>query len=121
MGRLVVIVPLKERATERVRELLTAGPPFELADTAFDYHAVHLTPREAVFIFEGRGESATLDLPAENAELWRAAETWSEVIAEKPRVARTAFTWRRADDSEGVSYQSTPGVGDSEGGEIYSP
>ena len=49
MSRLVVVVPLKEGARARARELLEAGPPFELNDTAFDRHDVFLTEREVVF------------------------------------------------------------------------
>jgi hypothetical protein len=121
MVRLVVIVPLKEGKQARVRELLDSGPPFDLEGTAFDRHAVHLTDREAVFVFETQGPSSTLELPGEETELWRAAEAWSECIAEQPRVARTAFAWQRVEGQEGISFEPTPGVGDSEGGEIYSP
>jgi hypothetical protein len=121
MSRLVVIVPLKEGKKERARELLDEGPPFDLEGTAFDRHAVHLTDREAVFMFEGQGPSSTLELPAENVMLWRAAEAWSECIAETPRVARTAFSWERVEGPEGVSFEPTPGAGDSEGGDVYPP
>jgi hypothetical protein len=62
MGRLVVVVPLKEGNEARARELLVGGPPFDPEGTAFDRHAVHLTGREAVFVFEGSGPSATLEL-----------------------------------------------------------
>jgi hypothetical protein len=121
MGRLVIIAPLKDGKEARVRELLRGGPPFALEETAFDRHAVHLTDREAVFVFEGQGPSSTLELPGEETELWRAAEAWSECIAEQPRVARTAFSWQRVEGPEGVSFEPTPGVGDSEGGDVYSP
>jgi hypothetical protein len=121
MGRLVVVVPLKEGKEARARELLAGGPPFDLEGTAFDRHAVHLTGREAVFVFEGPGPSATLELPGEETDLWRAAEAWSECIAEQPRVARTEFAWQRVERPQGVSFEPTPGVGDSEGGEVYPP
>lgn len=121
MGRLVVIVPLKEGKQARARELLADGPPFELESTAFDRHAVHLTDHEVVFVFEGEGPSSTLELPGEDPELWRAAEAWSECIAEKPRVARTSFSWERVEGPEGVSFEPTPGAGDSEGGDLYAP
>lgn len=121
MGRLVVIVPLKEGMSARARELLDDGPPFDLEATVFDQHAVHLTDREAVFVFEGEGGSGTLTLPAEDPSIWRAAEAWNECIAEKPRVARTAFSWQRVEGPEGVSFEPTPGAGDSEGGEVYPP
>jgi hypothetical protein len=120
MSRLVVIAPLRENARERALELLSEGPPFELAETAFDRHHVYLTDREAVFIFEGPGR-ATLELPGEGPAIWRAADAWKECLAAGPRVARTAFSWERVSEPEGVSFEPTPGPGDSEGGDLFSP
>lgn len=121
MSRLIVIVPLKEGKSARAREILEEGPPFELEATVFDRHAVHLTDREAIFLFEGVGPSGTLTLPGEDPRIWRAAEAWAECLAGKPRVARIGFSWQRVEGSEGVSFEPTPGPGDSEGGEVYPP
>ena len=120
MGRLVVVAPLREGARERALELLSEGPPFELEGTRFDRHDVHLTDREAIFVFEGPGAS-TLELPGEDPALWRAAEAWQECLAGSPRVAKTAFSWERADEPPDVSFAPTPGPGDSEGGDLFSP
>ena len=121
MGRLVVIASLREGKSARARELLEQGPPFDLETTVFDRHAVHLTEQEVVFVFEGPGASHTLSLNGEDPRIWRAAEAWGECLAGPPRVARTAFSWQRVEGPEGVSFEPTPGPGDSEGGEIYSP
>jgi hypothetical protein len=120
VSRLVVIAPLKPDARARALQLLAEGPPFELAETRFERHQVYLTDREAIFVFEGPGPP-TLELPGEDALLWRAAEAWSDCLAEKPRVARTAFSWERTQEPEGVSFAPTPGPGDSEGGDLYGP
>ena len=121
MSRLAVIVPLKPGARERAEELLRAGPPFELQKTQFERHHVFLTDREVVFVFEGEGPSHTLQLPGEDPAVWRAAEAWSECMAERPRVASTRFSCTRAAEQEGVSFESSPGPGDSEGGDVYPP
>jgi hypothetical protein len=97
VSRLVLVVPLKEGAREEARRLLAEGPPFSLAETRFDRHEVYLTASEAVFVFEAPEEPATLDLRAEDPALWRAAAAWRRVMAGRPRVAETAFTWRRGD------------------------
>jgi hypothetical protein len=96
MSRLVVVVPLKEGARARARALLDAGPPFELGDTAFDRHDVFLTEREVVFVFEAPGEATTLELPADDPELWKAAAAWRECLAGRQRKAEVAFSWERA-------------------------
>jgi hypothetical protein len=49
------------------------------------------------------------------------AEAWNEGLAAKPRVARTAFSWERTSGPEDASFEPTPGPGDSEGGDLFSP
>jgi hypothetical protein len=118
---LVVVAPLKADMAERARKLLVEGPPFDLEGTVFDRHSVHLTDREVVFVFESEGPSRTLALSAEDPEIWRAAEAWPECFAERPRVARTAFSWERGDSSPEISFAPTPGPGDSDGGDVFPP
>jgi hypothetical protein len=96
MSRLVVVVPLKAGSRERVKELVREGPPFELEQTQFDRHHVFVTDREVVFLFESDGASQTLHLPGEDPALWRAAEAWREVMAGRPRIASTVFSWVRS-------------------------
>ena len=91
MSRLVVVVPLKPGARERAKELLRAGP------------------------------SHTLQLTGEDPAVWRAAGAWQECLAEHPRLASTAFSWTRTAEQEGVSFEPSPGPGDSEGGDVYPP
>ncbi len=121
MSRFVAVLPLKPGARDRAEALLREGPPFDLEQTQFDRHQVFLTDQEVVFVFEGEGPSHTLDLPAEDPALWKAAEGWRACLSDRPRVAVTAYSWARSEDEEGVSFTSTPGPGDSEGGELYSP
>lgn len=120
MTRLVVVGPLKEGARTRAQELLENGPPFKLERTSFDRHEVFVTDHEVVFLFEGPPGSV-LELSGEDPTLWKAAAAWSQCLAGRPRVARSAFSWRRIEDCEGVSFAQTPGPGDSEGGDLYSP
>jgi hypothetical protein len=119
--RLVVVAPLKDGTLARARELLEEGPPFDLEQTRFDAHQVFITEREVVFLFEGAHGSVTLDLPGQDPALWKAAAAWAACLAERPRIARTVFSWRRIETPEGVTFAPTPGPGDSEGGDLYSP
>jgi hypothetical protein len=121
MSRLVVIASLKEGKSDRARELLERGPPFDLDTSRFNRHGVHVTDREVVFVFEGPDSSRALTLPAEDAGIWQAAEAWQECLEGRPRVARTAFFWERVEGPAGVSFAATPGPGDSEGGDVYPP
>ena len=93
MSRLVLVVPLKEGATARARELLREGPPFELEPMHLERHEVFLTEREAVFVFETAGDAPPLRLAAGDPRLRTAAAAWREVMAGRPRKAETAFSW----------------------------
>ena len=121
MSRLVLVVPLKEGAQEKARSLLVEGPPFELEQTEFDRHEVFLTEREVIFLFEAPGPSATLRLLGEDSSLWRAASTWQQLTAERPRKAQTAYSWTRPDHVDEIFFDPTPWPGDSEGGDEFAP
>jgi hypothetical protein len=95
MSALVVVAPLKPGSMDRARELLHEGPPFPLEDTPFDSHEVFLTVNEVVFVFEGNDNGETLAFDAHDPVIAQVAESWSECLLERPRVARSAFSWKR--------------------------
>jgi hypothetical protein len=95
VSSLVLVVPLNEGTRARAREILAEGPPFALEETGFERHEVYLTEREVVFVFASAGPSATLELTAEDPQLWKAAATWREIIAARPRKAEVAYSWER--------------------------
>lgn len=96
MSVLVVVVPLAEGAESRARELLEKGPPFDLPETDLERHAVYLSDREAIFVFETPGDEPPLRLRAEDPEVLYAAEAWRELVQGQPRKADPVFSWTRA-------------------------
>ena len=92
MSRLVVVAPLKPGAEARARELLDEGPPIDLEGSAFNAHEVFVTPQEVVFVFEG---NETLSLTAGDPGIWRAAKDWADCLDGRPRIARSACSWKR--------------------------
>ena len=118
---MVVVLPLKERARDRVRELLAAGPPFDPAAVGLSRHQVFLTDREAVFVFEAPNRTILERLVAD-PNLWSAAAAWKDLVAGPARLAEDAYSWTRSDTADdGLSFAATPGPGDSEGGDLYPP
>ena len=96
MSRLVVVAPLRPGGDARARELLDEGPPFDHADSPFDWHEVFVTPQEVVFVFGGTASAGeTLSLAAEDPGIWRAAKDWADCLDGRPRIARSAFSWKR--------------------------
>jgi hypothetical protein len=96
MSVLVVVAPLKPGSMDLARKLLDKGPPFALEDSRFDAHEVFLTPNEVVFVFEGDREAGqTLSFDADDPLIGEVARAWAECLLERPRVARSAFSWKR--------------------------
>ena len=98
--RAVVVVPLQDGALERVRELVSHGPPFDPGETGLTRHELLLTPSEAIFVFEAESEEG-LALFLSRLDL-SAAAAWGELVAGPPRLAECAFSWERSE---------LPGVG----------
>lgn len=115
-----VVVPLKPGARAKAEELLAHGPPFDPDEAGLGQHQVLVTDEEAIFVFDSTERDA-LDRVAAQARVWTAAAAWSELVAGPPRVAQSAYGWRRHDPVENVSTAPTPGPGDSEGGDIFPP
>ena len=96
MSTFVVVAPLRPAAREAARELLAQGPPFDPEGTALESHQVFLTDREAVFLFEGPDAKETVQKVTGDPGVWRAAARWRELLAGRPRIAESAYTWARS-------------------------
>jgi hypothetical protein len=97
MSRVAVVVPLRPGSRESARQLIEAGPPFEIEDTPLAEHCVYLTDYEAVFVFEGPDAREAVEHVLGEADVWQAATAWRAILASKPRLAETVFTWQRGD------------------------
>ena len=98
--RAIVVVPLREGALDRVRELVAHGPPFDPGETGLLRHELLLTPGEAIFVFEAESEEG-LRLFLSGLDL-SAAAAWGELVAGPPRLAESAYSWEQSE---------LPGVG----------
>lgn len=93
-----VVVPLEEGAIDRVRELVSHGPPFDPAETPLTRHELLLTPREAIFVFEAETEGELRALLSQ-LDIWAAAAAWGELVAGPPRLADIAYAWESPEPS----------------------
>lgn len=92
--RATVVVPLKEGALDRVRDLVAHGPPFDPADTFLTRHQLLLTPEEAIFVFEADTDDGLTALLSQ-LDVWAAAVAWRDLVAGPPRLADVAYAWER--------------------------
>jgi hypothetical protein len=118
MSRTVVVVPLLEGSREQAAELLRGGPPFDPEEVGLERHHVFLTDEEAVFVFEAEDLDSTERLIGGGA-FWTAAEAWKDVVAGPPRIGADAYSWLRPAPLGALSFEATPGPGDSDGGDIF--
>jgi hypothetical protein len=118
MSRAVVVLPLREGASERAAELLRGGPPFDPGTVGLERHHVFLTEEEAVFVFEADTPDAAQRLIGEGS-FWSAASAWKELVAGPPRLAEDAYSWVRPQTFDDVSFEPTPGPGNSDGGDVF--
>ena len=77
-----------------------------------------LTESEAVFVFEADSRDAAEKLIGEG-RFWSAASAWKDLVAGPPRVAEDAYSWLRPHVPDDVSFEPTPGPGDSDGGDLF--
>ena len=121
--RVLVALPLKEGALEQARELIASGPPFDPEEIGLERHRVFLLDDEVLFLFESGPSSQKLEDALARPDLWRGASEWHDVVAGPPRIAEDVYAWEsepsRMENS--LSFEPTPGPGDSEGGEVYAP
>ena len=117
---LVVVLPIRPGARQRALELLRHGPPFDPDEACLERHQAFVTEDEAVFLFEADAREAVERL-ADDAELWQAVAGWTELVAEPPRLAEGVYSWVRPHPPDETFFTSTPGPGDSEGGDVFEP
>ena len=110
MSRAVIIVPLQEGASQRAAELLRNGPPFDPEEVGLERHHV--------FLIEADDSGAAERLVA-NESFWSAAAAWKDLVAGPPRLADDVYSWLRSHVPDDVSFASTPGQGDSDGGDLF--
>jgi hypothetical protein len=118
--RLVIVLPLRPGVEDAVRGLLANGPPFDLEHIpGLDRHEVFLTSGEAIFVFESEDGSDAVSAFLSRSEFWQAAGAWQQHVAGPPRLAESVYSWARPEDKGDLSFLSTPGPGDSDGGDIF--
>jgi hypothetical protein len=120
MSRIALVLPLKRGLRARAETLLQHGPPFDPEAAGLESHEILVTDDEVIFLFEAPEQHVVGRLVAE-ASAWTAAHPWKDLVAAAPRVAETAYTWRRCERQEQLSSAPTPGPGDSDGGDVFAP
>lgn len=118
--RVAVVVPLRKGKREKAERLLDEGAPFDPERMGLESHEVFLTDQEAIFVFNA-AVGFNLQKLLGDSKVWASAAAWHDVIAGPPRIAKPFYAWASVTGPNDLSFEPTPGPGDSEGGDIYSP
>ena len=54
-----------------------------------------------------------------SAGFWSAASAWRDLVEGPPRLADDAYSWVRPHVPDDLSFEPTPGQGDSDGGDVF--
>jgi hypothetical protein len=112
--RIAIVASLKPGAAGRARELVAAGPPFELRSSGIERHSVFVSAGEVVFVFEGHQVEWVVDELIDGPfhhKLQRAFDDWRAIVDGRPRIAREEFGWKGDGAVAGEADGLEPGGG----------
>jgi hypothetical protein len=115
----IVVLPIKAGVQEHLGRLVAERPLVASEELGLERQHVFVTDGEVIFYFEGT--EASLERALGDLNVVATAAAWRQFVAGAPRVAEDSYSWARVEDGEGLSFESTPGPGDSEGGDVYPP
>jgi hypothetical protein len=118
VGRVVVVLPLRQGTAGEVRALLRQGPPVDLASGGFERYAAFVLDREAILVLEGPGVGTRDRAPWADVSAWREGSRWERCLRSGPRLAEVIHSWERPSELDGLSFAPLPGPGNSEGGDV---
>lgn len=99
MQRVAVTAHLRDGAEAEARELIDAGPPFDLGDAGFEQHSVFVGSDLVVFVFEGDDIERRLTELVNDPVRAAGFGAWAPVLAESPRVAHETYFWSRKENT----------------------
>jgi hypothetical protein len=99
MGRIGVIAQLVPGGRERAKELLAAGPPYDLAEAGFTEHSIFLGGDSVVFLFEGPDVEQHVSALAADPGASSALSNWAPILAGTPQMAHEVFVWKENEAS----------------------
>jgi hypothetical protein len=91
--RLAIVAKLRPGSRERAKEIVSAGPPYDLADAGFRRHSIFLSGDTAVFVFEGPNIHRLVSKLIANPASAGSFSVWAPLLAGTPTLAREEFSW----------------------------
>ncbi len=92
--RIAVAAKIRPGSRAKLEQMLSEGPPFDLAEAGFDRHQIYLGDEDVFFLFEGGSPvSAVKRLGAERTLMGHVLRMAGVVSA--PHLLAEAYSWDR--------------------------
>jgi hypothetical protein len=91
--RLAIVGRLRPGSRDRAREIIAAGPPYELNEAGFRRHSIFLAEETVVFVFEGPGIEALVSKLIGDPAASGSFSVWGPLLAGTPTLAQEEFFW----------------------------
>ena len=91
--RLAIVGRLRPGSRERAREIIAAGPPYELNEAGCRRHSIFLAEETVVFVFEGSGVEALVSKLIGDPAASGSFSVWGPLLTGTPTLAQEEFNW----------------------------
>jgi hypothetical protein len=92
--RIAVAAKIRPGKRANLEQMLSEGPPFDLADAGFDHHQIYLGDEDIFFVFDGGSPvTAVKRLAAERALMGHVLRMAG--VLSSPHLLAEAYSWDR--------------------------
>ena len=92
--RIAVAAKIRPGKRAKLEQMLSEGPPFDLADAGFDHHHVYLGDEDILFLFEGGSPVTAMKRLAAEHTLMGHVLRMAGVVS-SPHLLAEAYSWDR--------------------------
>ena len=93
-SRIAVAAKIRPGKRAKLEQMLSEGPPYDLADAGFDHHQVYLGDEDVFFLFEGGSPVTTVKRLAAERNLMGHVVRMAGVLS-SPHLLAEAYSWDR--------------------------
>ena len=93
-SRIAVAAKIRPGKRAKLEQMLSEGPPYDLADAGFEHHQVYLGDEAVFFLFEGGSPVTTVKRLAAERSLMGHVVRMAGVLS-SPHLLAEAYSWDR--------------------------
>jgi hypothetical protein len=91
--RVAIVARLRRGSRDRAKEIIAAGPPYELGEAGLGRHSIFLARSTVVFVFEGPSVHELVSRLIDDPATAGSFSVWAPLLAGTPTLAHEEFYW----------------------------